>query len=42
MDLSCSNAGVDSVFPAVKMEKQEKMCYSKGWHPEGAGEENVL
>ena len=24
MDLSCSNVGVDSVFPAVRMEKQEK------------------
>lgn len=40
--LGFSDSGRDKVFSVVRMEKQKKLCYSKGWHPEGAGEENVL
>lgn len=42
MGLSDRKKAAGMVFAVVRMEKQNELCYSKGWHPEDAGEENVL
>lgn len=42
LGLSDRKKAAGMVFAVVRMEKQNELCYSKGWHPEDAGEENVL